>query len=221
MTALGAEVRWASCNIFSTQDHAAAAVVKARTANVFAWKGETLAEYWDLTNRMLTWPQGDGPDILVDDGGDATLIIHEGVKAEHHFAKTQELPDPDKYDNAEFKHVIRIIRQGLQDGQTEKWTKIANRLVGVSEETTTGVSKAKKSKYCKMSIGDESGSIKVLIFNDKMEESKSLNEGLPKEKNIVIITGKKMEDVVFADMFAIQDNQVYTKLSDLKKEKAE
>ena len=144
MTALGAEVRWASCNIFSTQDHAAAAVVKARTANVFAWKGETLAEYWDLTNRMLTWPQGDGPDILVDDGGDATLIIHEGVKAEHHFAKTQELPDPDKYDNAEFKHVIRIIRQGLQDGQTEKWTKIANRLVGVSEETTTGVSKAKK-----------------------------------------------------------------------------
>ena len=91
----------------------------------------------------------------------------------------------------------------------------------MEEDSYSGVSKAKKSKYCKMSIGDESGSIKVLIFNDKMEESKSLNEGLPKEKNIVIITGKKMEDVVFADMFAIQDNQVYTKLSDLKKEKAE
>jgi len=95
LQSLGAEVRWASCNIFSTQDHAAAAVVKARTANIFAWKGETLGEYWDLTNKMLTWPQGDGPDILVDDGGDATLIIHEGVKAERHFAKTQELPDPD------------------------------------------------------------------------------------------------------------------------------
>jgi adenosylhomocysteinase len=100
---LGAELRWASCNIFSTQDHAAAAVVKAKTANVFAWKGETLEEYWDLTNQMLTWPNGDGPDILVDDGGDATLIIHEGVKAERHFAKTGELPDPDKYDNLEFK----------------------------------------------------------------------------------------------------------------------
>lgn len=94
--------------------------------------------------------------------------------------------------------------------------------VGYMEEGSySGVSKAKKSKYCKMVIGDESGSIKVLIFNDKMEESRSLNEGLPKEKNIVIITGKKMDDVVFADMFAIQDNQVYTKLSDLKKEKAE
>jgi adenosylhomocysteinase len=78
-------------------------VVKAKTANVFAWKGETLEEYWDLTNQMLTWPNGDGPDILVDDGGDATLIIHEGVKAERHFAKTGELPDPDKYDNLEFK----------------------------------------------------------------------------------------------------------------------
>jgi adenosylhomocysteinase len=100
---LGAEVRWASCNIFSTQDHAAAAIVKAKTANVFAWKGETLEEYWDLTNQMLTWPNGDGPDILVDDGGDATLIIHEGVKAERNFAKLGEYPDPDKYDNPEFK----------------------------------------------------------------------------------------------------------------------
>lgn len=103
LQSLGAEVRWASCNIFSTQDHAAAAIVKAKTANVFAWKGETLEEYWDLTNRMLTWPNGDGPDILVDDGGDATLLIHEGVKAERHFAKTGELPDPDKFDNHEFK----------------------------------------------------------------------------------------------------------------------
>ena len=85
---LGSTLRWCSCNIYSTQDHAAAAIVKAKTANVFAWKGETLEEYWDCTNKMLTWPGCDGPDILVDDGGDATLLIHEGVKAERHFAKT-------------------------------------------------------------------------------------------------------------------------------------
>ena len=139
LQSLGAEVRWASCNIYSTQDHAAAAIVQAKTANVFAWKGETLEEYWDCTNKMLSWPDCDGPDILVDDGGDATLLIHEGVKAERHFAKTGELPDPDKHDNAEFKQVIRIIREGLQAGKTEKWTKMANRLIGVSEETTTGV----------------------------------------------------------------------------------
>ena len=138
---LGAEVRWCSCNIFSTQDHAAAAIVKAKTANVFAWKGENLVEYWDCTNKMLTWPGCDGPDILVDDGGDATLLIHEGVKAERHFAKTQELPDPEKTDNAEFKQVLRIIREGLQAGNLEKWTKMSEKLIGVSEETTTGVAR--------------------------------------------------------------------------------
>jgi adenosylhomocysteinase len=100
---LGAELRWASCNIYSTQDHAAAAIVKAQTANVFAWKGEDLVEYWDCTNRMLTWPDCDGPDILVDDGGDATLLIHEGVKAEREFAKLNKLPDPESTTNAEFK----------------------------------------------------------------------------------------------------------------------
>jgi len=137
--ALGAEVRWASCNIYSTQDHAAAAVVAAQTANVFAWKGETFVEYWDCTNKMLTWPDCDGPDILVDDGGDATLLIHEGVKAERNFAKMGEIPNPDKYDNLEFKQIIRIIKEGLEAGLTTKWTKMAERLIGVSEETTTGV----------------------------------------------------------------------------------
>jgi len=141
LQALGAEVRWASCNIFSTQDHAAAAIVKAQTANVFAWKGETLEEYWDCTNRMLTWPDCDGPDILVDDGGDATLLIHEGVKAERHFAKTGEFPDPDSTSNLEFKQVLRIIRDGLKAGLTQKWTKMSEKLIGVSEETTTGVAR--------------------------------------------------------------------------------
>merc|ERR1712153_126528 len=141
LTALGAKVRWASCNIYSTQDHAAAAIVEAQTANVFAWKGETLEEYWNCTNRMLTWPGIDGPDMLVDDGGDATLLIHEGVKAERAFAKLNELPDPSKYDNLEFKQVMRIIKEGLQAGLTDKWTKMSQKLIGISEETTTGVAR--------------------------------------------------------------------------------
>jgi adenosylhomocysteinase len=136
---LGAEVRWASCNIFSTQDHAAAAIAQAGTAKVFAWKGETLEEYWDLTEEMLTWPDSDGPDLLVDDGGDATLIIHEGVRAEREFEKLGILPDPEKTTNEEFKLVLKVIRRGLEAGKTKKWTKMAEKLVGVSEETTTGV----------------------------------------------------------------------------------
>jgi adenosylhomocysteinase len=80
---------------------------------VFAWKGETLEEYWDCTNKMLTWPNGEGPDLLVDDGGDSTLLIHEGVKAERTFAKTGELPDPSKIDNKEFKIVITLIKSTI------------------------------------------------------------------------------------------------------------
>lgn len=100
---LGAELRWASCNIYSTQDHAAAAMAKNQSANIFAWKGESLEEYWDCTNKMLTWPDCDGPDMLVDDGGDATLLIHEGVKAEKNFEKLNELPDPSSTTNKEYQ----------------------------------------------------------------------------------------------------------------------
>jgi len=144
LQSLGAEVRWASCNIFSTQDHAAAAIVAAKSANVFAWKNESLEEYWDCTNKMLTWPDCDGADILVDDGGDATLLIHEGVKAERHFEKTGELPDPAQHENLEFKQVMRIIRDGLAAGNKDKWTKMSTKLIGVSEETTTGVHRLKQ-----------------------------------------------------------------------------
>jgi adenosylhomocysteinase len=136
---LGAELRWASCNIYSTQDHAAAAIVAAGTSKVFAWKGETLDEYWDLTEQMLVWPDSDGPDLLVDDGGDATLLIHEGVKAEREFAKLGTLPDPESSTNHEFKIILKVLRRGLEAGHTQRWTKIAERLIGVSEETTTGV----------------------------------------------------------------------------------
>jgi len=138
LQALGAEVRWCSCNIFSTQDHAAAAVVAKKTANVFAWKGETLEEYWWCTYQALTWPDRDGPSLIVDDGGDATLLIHEGVKAEAAFKKDGTLPDPSSTEDAEFKIVLKILKKTVQESP-DKWTKMAANCQGVSEETTTGV----------------------------------------------------------------------------------
>ena len=199
---LGAEVRWASCNIYSTQDHAAAAVVKARTANVFAWKGETLEEYWDCTNKMLTWPDCDGPDILVDDGGDATLLIHEGVKAERAFAKLNELPDPEKYDNAEFKQVIRIIREGLQAGLTDKWTKMSKKLIGVSEETTTGVHRlnqmAAKGELLLRAI-NVNDSVTKQKFDNIYGCRHSLPDGLMRATD-VMIAGKRVIICGFGDV---------------------
>jgi len=200
--ALGAEVRWASCNIYSTQDHAAAAIVKAQTANVFAWKGETLTEYWDCTERMLVWPDCDGPDILVDDGGDATLLIHEGVKAERAFAKTGELPDPASTTNLEFKEVLRIIRASLQAGQTQKWTKMAEKLIGVSEETTTGVHRLNQ-----MSAKGEL-LLRAINVNDSVTKQKfdniygcrhSLPDGLMRATD-VMIAGKKVVICGFGDV---------------------
>jgi len=145
---IGADVRWASCNIFSTQDHAAAAIAAGRpTENkpgvpVFAWKGETLAEYWWCTLQALTFPArsdgSQGPDIIVDDGGDATLLIHEGVKAEIAFEKDGTLPDPNSTDNAEFKVVLAILRDKLQEN-SNFWRPMIPHIKGVSEETTTGV----------------------------------------------------------------------------------
>mmetsp|Transcript_9201 Transcript_9201/g.18732 ORF Transcript_9201/g.18732 Transcript_9201/m.18732 type:complete len:494 (-) Transcript_9201:3536-5017(-) len=135
---LGADLRWCSCNIFSTQDHAASAIVAAGSASVFAWKGENLEEYWWCTDRALTWPDGEGPDIIVDDGGDATLLIHEGYKAEIAYEKDGSMPDPSSVDNAEFKIVLQTIRDGLSK-DPKRWHKMVDRLVGVSEETTTGV----------------------------------------------------------------------------------
>jgi len=143
LAALGATIRWCSCNIFSTQDHAAAAIAKAGTSSVFAWKGETLEEYWWCTEQMLTWPNGKGPQMIVDDGGDATMLIHEGVKAEALFAKDKTLPDPNSTTNAEFKCVLNIIKNSLGK-DPKKWTNIAAQVRGVSEETTTGVHRLKQ-----------------------------------------------------------------------------
>ena len=132
LKALGADVRWASCNIFSTQDHAAAAIAAAGVP-VFAWKGETLEEYWECTYRALTWPDGSGPDQIVDDGGDATLLIHRGFAAEND-ASILDAPT----DVAELKIINALLKKVLAEDPTH-WHRVAANVKGVSEETTTGV----------------------------------------------------------------------------------
>ena len=129
---LGADVRWCSCNIFSTQDHAAAAIAVAGVP-VFAWKGETLEEYWDCTFKALTWPDGSGPDQIVDDGGDATLLIHKGVELENgsDWVNTES--------GSEEEQVIKNLLKRVQSEKPVHWAKVAEAMVGVSEETTTGV----------------------------------------------------------------------------------
>jgi adenosylhomocysteinase len=143
LSALGATVRWASCNIFSTQDHAAAAIAKAGTSTVFAWKGETLPEYWWCTEQMMTWPGCDGCDQLVDDGGDATLLIHKGKEFEEKFAKDGTLPDPASTTNPEFKCILQLLKDSIPVDKT-KYTRMAKQCKGVSEETTTGVHRLKE-----------------------------------------------------------------------------
>ena len=133
LIALGAEVRWASCNIFSTQDHAAAAIAAAGIP-VFAWKGETLEEYWWCTEQALLWPDGDGPNMILDDGGDATLLVHKGVE----FEKAGAVPDPASADSEEFRVVLETLQHSLES-DPQRWTEIAARIKGVTEETTTGV----------------------------------------------------------------------------------
>src|SRR4051794_9490762 len=133
LVALGAEVRWASCNIFSTQDHAAAAIAAAGIP-VFAWKGETLEEYWECTEKALLWPDGNGPNMILDDGGDATLLVHKGVE----FEKAGAVPDPAGADSLEFRIILETLQRSLAE-DPQRWTKIADGLLGVTEETTTGV----------------------------------------------------------------------------------
>src|SRR5580765_3402901 len=143
---LGADVRWVSCNIFSTQDHAAAAVAVGRPENggtvanpngtpVFAWKGETLDEYWWCTEQALEWPDGGGPTLIVDDGGDATLLVHKGVEFEGkgHVPQFNPSDDPE-----EWGVILDLLRRELAR-DPQRWTRVASTIKGVSEETTTGV----------------------------------------------------------------------------------
>ena len=166
---LGAEVRWASCNIFSTQDHAAAAVVVGPNGTeenpngvpVYAWKGETLEEYWWATDQMMTWPDGDGPNMILDDGGDATLLLHKGVEYE----KAGKVPDPTTASNPELAIVLGLLSRSLKS-DPQKWTRMAKGVKGVTEETTTGV----KRLYRMAEVGE-------LLFpainvNDSVTKSK-------------------------------------------------
>jgi adenosylhomocysteinase len=145
LTALGAEVRWASCNIFSTQDHAAAAIVVGPDGTpeepsgvpVYAWKGESLEEYWWCTEQALTWPDGDGvsgPNMILDDGGDATLLVHKGAE----FEAAGAVPDPSTADSEEFALILSVLQRSLSE-DPQRWTKIGEAIKGVTEETTTGV----------------------------------------------------------------------------------
>ncbi|RKS05369.1 adenosylhomocysteinase [Nocardiopsis sp. Huas11] len=142
LVALGAEVRWVSCNIFSTQDHAAAAIVVGpdgtpedpKGVPVFAWKGETLEEYWWCTEQALTWPGAEGPNMILDDGGDATMLVVKGAAYE----KAGAVPDPSTADSEEFAVVLGLLQKSLA-ADSGKWTRIASGIRGVTEETTTGV----------------------------------------------------------------------------------
>jgi adenosylhomocysteinase len=130
---LGADIRWASCNIFSTQDQAAAAIAQRETAAVFAWKGETLEEYWWCTEQALTWPDGSGPDLIVDDGGDATIYIHQGVAVENDPSLFEK-----SYDNPDMQCLMNRLAESYK-ADPRRWHKVADKIRGVSEETTTGV----------------------------------------------------------------------------------
>ncbi|HXR13387.1 MAG TPA: adenosylhomocysteinase, partial [Solirubrobacteraceae bacterium] len=133
LAALGADVRWCSCNIFSTQDHAAAAIAVTGVP-VFAWKGETLEEYWWCTENALRFPDGGGPNMILDDGGDATLLVHKGVE----FERAGAVPDPASADNEEFGLILALLQRSLAE-DPQRWTNVAAAIKGVTEETTTGV----------------------------------------------------------------------------------
>ena len=183
---LGAEVRWASCNIYSTQDHAAAAIA-ARDIPVFAWKGETIDEYWWCTEQALNWPDGGMPNMILDDGGDATLLVHKGVE----FEKAGSVPEPKADDNEEWKAILAVLKRTLETSPG-KWQKMADSVKGVTEETTTGVHRLYQMQ--------ESGELlfPAMNVNDSVTKSKfdnlygcreSLLDGI-KRATDVMIAGK-------------------------------
>jgi adenosylhomocysteinase len=186
---LGADVRWATCNIFSTQDEAAAACVAAKSSAVYAWKGQTVQEYWECMDAVISWKDGEGMDIIVDDGGDVTLLIHEGFVAEQKFAKDPSYrTDAKGADNEEFACVLATINKSLEKDPT-RFTRMVKRLVGVSEETTTGVHRLK------VLANEGSLLFPAIIFNDSVTKSKfdnlygtrhSLPDGLMRATDVMI-----------------------------------
>ena len=185
---LGAEVRWASCNIFSTQDHAAAAIVVGRDGTpedprgvpVFAWKGETLEEYWWCTEQILDWPGGAGPNMILDDGGDATLYVHKGVE----FAKAGAVPEPTASDSAEYQVILRALANSSLD-----FVSLANGIRGVTEETTTGVhrlyemARAQAVLFPAINVND---SVTKSKFDNKYGCRHSLIDGINRATDVLI-----------------------------------
>lgn len=184
--ALGADIRWASCNIFSTQDHAAAAIAKDKLAKVFAWKGESLEEYWWCTEMALTWPDNSGPDLIVDDGGDATLLIHTGVEAEKNPSILKK-----KASSKEFQCVLDRIALRIKN-DPKHWQNIAKKIRGVSEETTTGVhrlyqlEKDKKLLFPAINVND---AVTKSKFDNLYGCRESLADGI-KRATDVMVAGK-------------------------------
>ncbi len=193
---LGADVRWSSCNIFSTQDHAAAAIAKAGKAAIFAWKGETLEEYWWCLEMALTWPDGSGPDLIVDDGGDATLFIHEGVKVEADPALLEK-----KYEVKEFQILMDRIKAGYQT-DNRRWTLMAEKIRGVSEETTTGVHRlyqlANEGKLLFPAI-NVNDSVTKSKFDNLYGCRESLADGIKRATDIML-AGKKVVVCGYGDV---------------------
>jgi adenosylhomocysteinase len=201
LQSLGAEVRWASCNIYSTQDHAAAAIAQAKTASVFAWKGESLEEYWWCTWQTLEWANDDGPNMIVDDGGDLTYLIHAGYRAELEYESSGILPDPESVKHREEKTILKLLREALPK-HPKKFQKIVSMLVGCSEETTTGVQRVRRMA--------ENGELlfPVININDSVTKSKfdnvygckhSLPDGIMRATD-VMIAGKKVVICGFGDV---------------------
>ena len=191
LVALGADIRWASCNIFSTQDHAAAAVVvgpegtpeEPRGVPVYAWKGETLAEYWECTDQILSWPDGEFANMILDDGGDATLLVHKGVEYE----KAGEVPQASDSDPEEWHVLLDLLGRTMTDGRS--WTEIANHIRGVTEETTTGVHRLYEM------LRNEALLFPAINVNDSVTKSKfdnkygvrhSLIDGLNRATDVLI-----------------------------------
>jgi len=189
LVALGAEVRWVSCNIFSTQDHAAAAIAD-QNIPVFAWKGETIEEYWWCTEQALLWPDGKLPNMILDDGGDATLLVHKGVE----FEKAGAIPATKDDDNEEYAEILNVLRRTIKSGES-LWGDIAGSVKGVTEETTTGVHRL----YEMM----EKGELLFPAMNVNDSATKSKFDNLYGCRESLIDSIKRATDVMIAGKIAV------------------
>ncbi|MDX2506641.1 MAG: adenosylhomocysteinase, partial [Gammaproteobacteria bacterium] len=186
---LGAEVRWVSCNIFSTQDHAAAAIA-AKDIPVFAWKGETIEEYWWCTEQALLWPDGKLPNMILDDGGDATLLVHKGVE----FEKAGAIPATQDDDNEEYKAILDVLRRTIEPS-SRTWQDIAGSVKGVTEETTTGVHRLYEMQ--------EKGELLFPAMNVNDSATKSKFDNLYGCRESLIDSIKRATDVMIAGKICV------------------